>query len=284
MRRLSKARELKAIDGMSCAPYEDTTALDINFEYEIIVEDETTNVTSLLPALEQTLQEFLADRFQLTTIIDDTGVACREAETVLTDDNNSLDYLEIGAGDEKNPFYNDCMGPLYNSIGKGYCTPIYGHMTARYMQTDENVVSESQIISSVLKAIREAMESKILVTESLTGATFIGVSNNGRQSVLPEPLTDPKPKGISLAKELKELTGFGIAIIVLVTVAFACVLGLVALRFIPTSKAGSAKDGTIAEDCSIISGRHMEEFADETETGVMAESKETDAETAEVMV
>jgi hypothetical protein len=105
MRRLSKGRELKAIDGMSCAPYEDTTALDINFEYEIIVEDETTNVTSLLPALEQTLQEFLADHFQLTTIIDDPGVACLEAETVLTED-NSLDYLEIGAEDQKNPFYS----------------------------------------------------------------------------------------------------------------------------------------------------------------------------------
>jgi hypothetical protein len=185
---------------------------------------------------------------------------------------------------------DDCMGPLYNSTGKGYCTPIYGHMTARYMQTDENVISESQIISSVLKTIREAMESKILVTESLTGTTFIGVSNNGRQSVLPEPLTDPKPKGISsLAKELEELTGFGIAIIVLCTVAFACVLGLVALRFMPetaaslsASKAGSGRDGTIAEDCSIVSGRHMEEFADEL--GVMAESKERDAETAEVMV
>jgi hypothetical protein len=105
MRRLSKARELKPINGMSCVSYEDTTALDINFEYEIIVEDESTDVTSLLPALEQTLLEYLADHFQLTTIIDDTGVACLEAETVLTDD-HPLEYLEMAVEDEKNPFYS----------------------------------------------------------------------------------------------------------------------------------------------------------------------------------
>jgi hypothetical protein len=165
------------------------------------------------------------------------------------------------------------------------------------MQTDEKVINESQIISLVLKTIREAMESKTMITDSLKGATFIGVSNNGRQSVLPEPLTDPsKPKGL-LAKELEELTGFGIAIIVLCTVAFACVLGMVALRFMPEtaaslgipSKADSGRDGTIGEECSIVSGRYMEEFGDDRSTyvittDVMAESKEIDADKDEVMV